>query len=81
MTSATIKKPTRQQELLFSAIDRELAKQSIISESSRHIIVARFVDSYDFTNSASAHKSAGGWAHYLISKYDLETSPEYSIYH
>ena len=63
--------PSKQQELLFSAIDREMAKRTNISESARHIIVARFVDSYDFSNTAANHKSAGGWAQYLIAEYGL----------
>ena len=63
--------PSKQQELLFSAIDREMAKRTNISESARHIIVARFVDSYDFSNTAANHISAGGWAQYLIAEYGL----------
>ena len=64
-------RPSKQQELLFSAIDREMAKRTNISESARQIIVARFVDSYDFSNTAANHKSAGGWAQYLIAEYGL----------
>ena len=58
--------PSKQQELLFSAIDREMAKSTNISES------ARFVDSYDFSNTAANYKSASGWAQYLISEYGLK---------
>ena len=65
-------KPTKQQEILFSAINRELAKRTSISDDARHIIVARFVDNYDFSNSAAAHKSASGWAQYLTMKYELK---------
>ena len=70
-------KPTREQELLYEAISREMAKQTTASESMRSLIVARFVESFDFSNSAAQHKSAGGWAQYLISIYKLETTPEY----
>ena len=70
-------KPTVEQEILFSAIDRELAKQTVVSESMRHMIVARFVDSFDFSNSAAKHKSPAGWAKYLLDKYHLEPNQEY----
>ena len=66
----TISKPTREQEMLFSVINRELKKRTSesLSDNARALIVADFVRSYDFSNSAIAHKSAGGWAQMIASE-------------
>ena len=67
---ANITKPSKQQILLFKAVNRELKKrtQDSMSDEARYIIVSNFVSNYDFSNSALAHKSAGGWADMLISE-------------
>ena len=62
------KNPTKQQILLFQAIDEELKKKSSLSDTVRYIIVSRFVDNYDFSNSAIQHKSASGWADMILSE-------------
>ena len=70
MMLANIAKPTKQQILLFKAVNRELEKRTkdSLSDEARYIIVSRFVSDYDFSNSALAHKSAGGWADMLVSE-------------
>ncbi len=60
--------PTNEQILLFNSIDEELKLRSDLSESQRHLIAADFVLNYDFSNTALAHKSAGGWAQMILSE-------------
>lgn len=73
MMLANFTKPTKEQQLLFSAVNRELKKRSEgrLSDEARYMLVSNFVSNYDFTNSALAHKSAGGWADMLLSELDL----------
>ncbi len=70
MMLADITKPSKQQILLFKAVNREMEKRTkeTLSDEERCMIVSKFVDGYDFSNSALAHKSAGGWADMLISE-------------
>ena len=60
--------PTNEQILLFNSIDEELKLRSDLSESQIHLIAADFVLNYDFSNTALAHKSAGGWAQMILSE-------------
>ena len=70
MMLVNIAMPSKQQILLFKAVNRELEKRTkgSLSDEARYIIVSNFVSNYDFTNSALAHKSASGWADMLISE-------------
>lgn len=67
---ANITIPSEQQILLFKAVNREMEKRTKDSmcDEARYMIVSNFVNNYDFSNSALAHKSAGGWADMLISE-------------
>ena len=69
---ANITKPSKQQILLFKAVNRELEKRTkdTLTDEARYLIVSKFVNEYDFSNTALAHKSAGGWADMLISELD-----------
>jgi hypothetical protein len=71
---ANITMPTREQEMLFSAVDEELKARTddSISEDKRKMIVAQFVAGYDFSNTAIAHKSASSWARMIIDKFELQ---------
>jgi hypothetical protein len=71
---ANIVMPTREQEMLFIAIDEALKERigMSISENKRRLIVAKFVYGYDFTNTAIVHKSAGSWARMIIEKLGIE---------
>ena len=54
--------PNKNQKLLFQALDEEIIrKYPEVDDISRHIIVARFGDTFDFGNTAIQHKSAAGW--------------------
>jgi len=67
----TIAKPTAKQEMLFRAVDEEIAKRTnieILSDAARYMIVSDFVKKYDFSNSALSHKSPGGWAKLILSE-------------
>ncbi len=70
MMLANITKPSKQQIMLFKAVNRELEKRTkdSLTNEDRYIIVSNFVSNYDFSNTALAHKSAGGWADMLISE-------------
>lgn len=58
---------------LYEEVNEELKSRiPELSEAERAIIVARFVDRFDFDNTASAHKSAGGIADMLISELNLK---------
>ena len=58
---------------LYEEVNDELkVRVPELSEAERAIIVARFVDRFDFDNTASAHKSAGGIADMLISELDFD---------
>jgi len=63
-------RPTEEQALMFAAISRELKRRaaSSLTDDERAIIAARFVDNYDFSNAAIAHKSPRGWAQLIISE-------------
>jgi hypothetical protein len=65
-----ITRPSKQQVLLFKAVNRELKMRAgdALSDEERFIIVSNFVSSYDFSNTALGHKSAGGWADMIISE-------------
>lgn len=69
-----ITRPSKQQTLLFRAIDRELQRRSgeLLSNEERYIIVSNVVSNYDFSNTALGHKSAGGWADMIMSELGLD---------
>ena len=55
--------------VLFQTIEEEIKKRKpSLSDEERYIIVAKFVNGFDFTNSALQHKSAGAWADMIISE-------------
>ena len=64
----TVNKPTEEQRLMYASVLRELKKRSngTLSVEEIALIVANFVNNYDFSNPAIAHKSAGGWAKLLV---------------
>lgn len=64
----TIKHPTQEQTLLYSAVRREFARlsETRYSEEFIDLVVSNFVWQYDFKNTALAHKSPGGWAQMLL---------------
>lgn len=65
-----LEKPTKQQTLLFSAVNIELKKRAnnTLTEEERYMIVSNFVYGFDFTSGTLAHKSAGGWVDMILSE-------------
>lgn len=70
-----LERPTEEQLLMFMAVNRELKKRTrdVLTDDERALIVASFVENYDFTNSALSHKSASGWANYLVATLKIPT--------
>ncbi len=71
-----VMRPTKEQTMLFDAIDEEMKQCSSLSTAERSMIVSDFVMKFDFSNSAAQHKSAKGWADMLL--YSLN-APEFNV--
>ena len=66
----TSDKPMPWEELLFEQLDAELCKLTDLSDPSRWIIIARFVDSFDF-DSEEAKRPVSELAQEIIQAYEL----------
>lgn len=60
--------PSFEQEVLFKAIDRELADISDLTPTARAMFITRCMDDMDFSNETLWHKSARGWARLILNK-------------
>lgn len=78
--------PNKNQKMLFKALDEEIIKRYPgLDDVSRHFVVARFVDSFDWENTAIQSKSVQAWADLIMSEISLklngnESNIRYWIY-
>ena len=63
--------PNKDKVLLFNALNEELKRRGSLEETTRYILAARFVDGFDFDNTAMQHKSVGGWANMILEEIEF----------
>ena len=67
-----MKRPDQYMCWLFDDLNAEMEKRAPeLCDAERAILITRFIDRFDFENTASAHKSAGGIAELILSEYGI----------
>ena len=67
-----IKRPSREQVVLYDSICAEVKKRSKhLSDSEIALVTAKFVNDFDFASNPAQRDSAGGWADMILSEIEL----------